>query len=206
VFPVKPGVDIPAEGFLHLPQKQKFKASVFLEGKVVVIEKAAVALDGEASGRISLLDESRVRESEPFGDWDRFTAWDPASAVERLRSYKPSPLDLEVELQEEVVLHDWQVGKGERQEQDHQFVYPIRFGEVELHGVVADGKDAAPVRKYLDRAKKLKDRPPLFGLMHYDMCRLVFQPLSVLGEKGPEHITISDDKVDRKALLQALKF
>ena len=36
-------------------------------------------------------------------------------------------------------------------------------------------------------------------------CRLVLQPLSVFGPNGPEHLTISDEKLDRAALLKALK-
>jgi hypothetical protein len=41
--------------------------------------------------------------------------------------------------------------------------------------------------------------------MHYERCRLMFQPLSVFGEQGPEHLMVSAKNVDRKALLAALK-
>ena len=37
VFPMKPDVEIPAEGYLHLPQKQKFTANCFLKKKVAHI-------------------------------------------------------------------------------------------------------------------------------------------------------------------------
>src|SRR5947208_2783631 len=60
VFPVKPGVEIPPEGFLHLPQKQKFTARLFLEGKSIFLEKVALSLDEHGGGRISLTDASTV--------------------------------------------------------------------------------------------------------------------------------------------------
>ncbi len=206
VFPVKPEVDIPAEGFLHLPQKQKFKAREFLDGKVITIENAAVALDAYGSGRISLLDQSRVTAGEPFGEWGQFLQWDPAAACARLEAYSPSPLDLEIELQEEVVLRDWEVGQREKSQQDGECVYPIRSGPIEMEAPVGPGKEMAPVGKYLGQARRQQGQPPLFGLMHYRMCRFVLQPLSVFGGKGPEYITICDENIDRKALLQALKF
>ncbi|MFX6023674.1 hypothetical protein ABTF26_21800, partial [Acinetobacter baumannii] len=40
IFPLKSDADLPAEGYLHLPQKQKFTAFQFLEGKTVKIENA----------------------------------------------------------------------------------------------------------------------------------------------------------------------
>jgi hypothetical protein len=40
--------------------------------------------------------------------------------------------------------------------------------------------------------------------MHYERCRLVFQPLSVFNENGPEYLTISQEKVDKAALLREL--
>jgi hypothetical protein len=42
--------------------------------------------------------------------------------------------------------------------------------------------------------------------MHYESCRLVFQPLSILADNGPEYLTISPDKVSQAALVKAMKF
>ena len=50
IFPIKPGVEIPAEGFLHLPQKQKFAPSLFLERQTILIRDAAVAEDESGGG------------------------------------------------------------------------------------------------------------------------------------------------------------
>jgi len=206
VFPVKPGADIPPEGFLHLPQKQKFKASVFLEGRTIAVEKAAVALDGTGGGRISLGDRSKVSAGEPFEDWRRLAVWQSEAALERLRRYEPTPLDLEVDLQEEVVLDPWEAGTPEPRDGDRQLVYPILHGAGRFEAPVSTGGEAEPLRKYLDAAARRKERPPLFGLLHYELGRLVLQPLSVFGERGPGHLTISTDKIDPKALLKAERF
>src|SRR5262249_18391700 len=90
VFAVKAGSDISPGTYLHLQQKQKFKPIAFLDGTVMVIEQAAVALDG-AGGRISLGDASTVTPGEPFTDWQRFAGWDPRPALERLRACRPGP-------------------------------------------------------------------------------------------------------------------
>jgi hypothetical protein len=42
--------------------------------------------------------------------------------------------------------------------------------------------------------------------MHYEACRLILQPLATFGESGPEQLMLSNEKVDRAALLKALKF
>ena len=49
-------------------------------------------------------------------------------------------------------------------------------------------------------------RPPLFGLLHFDRCRFLLQPLPVLNDNRPEYLTISNDKIDQAALLKTLKF
>jgi hypothetical protein len=84
VFPLKPGLDIPAEGFLHLPQKQKFNASLFLERKVLTITAANLARD-DSGDRLTLTEKSTVVSGEKFADWSRFFTWSPDQAVERIR-------------------------------------------------------------------------------------------------------------------------
>ena len=39
VFPLRKDLDLPAEAFLHLPQKQKFKPSILLEKKVIEVDE-----------------------------------------------------------------------------------------------------------------------------------------------------------------------
>jgi hypothetical protein len=206
VFPIKPGVDIPAEGFLHLPQKQKFNASVFLERKVMAIAKAAVAIDESGSGRISLLDASSVTPGDEFSDWQRFLSWDPAAALQRIRAHQPGPLDLDIEMQEEVPLSDWQIEEPQERAEEQQLVYPVVSGTTGFDALVSRGIEGKALQKRLDEVRKKKRRPPLFGLMHYARCRLVLQPLTLFGKDGPEYLTISDESINRAALLKALKF
>jgi hypothetical protein len=203
VFPIQPGADIPAEGFLHLPHKQKFKAADFLAARVIVLEKAVVAQD-ESGGRITLTDASTVTLGEAFTDWHRFRSWDPAAALGRIRAHSPGPFDLDVELQEEVVLDNWELGEA-AERADSQLAYPVRSRSATFEAVVAMTTEGQALRKALEALRKKKQRPPLFALMHYERCRLVLQPLALFGPNGPEHLTISDEKLDRAALLKALK-
>jgi hypothetical protein len=197
VFPVKPGVDIPAEGFLHLPQKQKFTPTVFLDRKVIRMTNAVVAAE-----RVSLTDAGTVAAGEPFTDWPRFLDWSAAPARERLKSHRTGPLDLDTELQEEIVLHDYEIGEPADGDEPGQIVYPVKAGSLSLHAL-AEGK---ALTKQLDELRKrTKKRPPLFGLMHYERCRLVFQPLTTFAD-GPQYLTISKENINKAALLKAMTF
>jgi hypothetical protein len=205
VFPIQAGVKVPPEAFLNLPQKQKFTPSVFLERKTVVIERAAVAIDGHC-GRISLGEQSTVAEAELFADWQRFQTWDPAAALQRVRSHQPGPFDLEVELQEEVVLDGWEIGEAEERPGQNQTVYRITHRGAVFDAMTTSGDEGKALRGALDGLRKKKQRPPLFGLLHYEMGRLVLQPLAVFGKGGPEQLMLSAETGDRTALLKALKF
>lgn len=201
VFPLKPGVDIPAEGYLHLPQKQKFTPYILLERKSVVIERANLVAD-DSGGRLSLAEQSTVVLGSSFAGWDRFLEWSPEAAVERIRKHVPGPLDLDTELQEEIVLRDYEIGKPEPGDAPGQQVYPITSGNL-LLSAPAEGKTLG---KCLDDLRKLKkNRPPLFGLMHYERCRLVFQPLSAFRPE-PDYLPISKENVNKAALLKAMSF
>jgi hypothetical protein len=206
VFPLKPGNEIPAEGFLYLPQKQKFPAALFLEGKTIILERVAVSLDGFGGGRISLGDASTVTAGNPFGDWQRFQSWDAAAAVARIRAHTPGPLDLEVDIQEEIVLEDWQIGEPSERAEQQQLVFPIVHGDITFDAPVTQGPEGKALHTALQALRKKKTRPPLFGLLHYEMCRLVLQPLATFSKDGPEELMLSQEKIDRKELLKALKF
>jgi hypothetical protein len=206
VFPLKPGMDIPAEGFLHLPQKQKFAPYLFLEQKAITIRNAAVSAD-ESAGRIILNEQSTVILGEPFTDWARFLDWSPAPALERIRRHKPGPLDVDTELQEEGVLRDYQIGSPEDGDEPGQSVYSVTAGPITLHAVVGPAAEGKALRKGLEDLRKLKKtRPPLYGLMHYERCRLVLQPLTSFTNDGPDYLPISKENVNKAALLKAMSF
>jgi hypothetical protein len=205
VFPIKPGLNIPAEGFLHLPQKQKFTPSLFLDRKVVTIERAQIVAD-DSAGRLSLTEQSTVVPGIPFGEWERFLDWSPAAAAERIRKHTPGPLDLDTELQEEIVLRDYTIEPPGEGDAPGQTVYPIAAGNLPLTAVVASEAEGTALRKNLDDLRKLKkNRPPLYGLLHYERCRLVFQPLTAFRPE-PDYLMISNESVNKAALLKALKF
>ncbi len=76
--------------------------------------------------------------------------------------------------------------------------------ETTFDAIASPGAEGKALKKSLEELRKKKTRPPLFGLMHYEMCRLMLQPLAVFGKTGPEYLTLSDEKLDRKELLKAL--
>jgi hypothetical protein len=206
VFPVKQGLGIPPEAFLHLPQKQQFTPHQFLEQKTIVIENPAVSMADSGLGRIALGDESKVTLGSRFTDWDRLRTWNPQDALTRIDACRPGPFDLEVELQEEVVLHNWGIDKPEKRDADNVLMYPITCDGIQYDAIVPTTSEGTILKGELDNLLKKKRRQPLFGLMHYEKCRLVFQPLSLLPGDGPEYLTLSKDKVERAALLKTIKF
>lgn len=207
VFPLKPGIEIPPEGFLQMPQKQKFKASVFLEGRTITLTNVMLTTDGWGGGRVSLTDTSSVTVGgEKFSEWSRFADWSAESLLKRLQQHEPGPFDLEVELQEEVVLRDWTLAARMPDQRDGQFVFPITDGSLAFDAVVSAGVDGQTLDKRLNDLVPQKSRPPLFGLLHFERCRLILQPLSLMSDNGPEFLTISNEKVDQAALLKTLKF
>jgi hypothetical protein len=206
VFPIKPDQDIPPEGFLHLPQKQKFTPYILLEHKRICIERANLAVDEQGTARLMLADDSTVVLGTSFDDWAPFHEWSAEAALARVRQQKPGPLDLDNELQEEIVLHDYRIGAAEEGDAPGRVVYPIAWNDLELRGTVSSEADGKALRKSLDEIKKLKrDLPKLFGLLHYERCRLVLQPLSLFRPE-PDYITLSKEVVNKAMLLKALNF
>jgi hypothetical protein len=58
----------------------------------------------------------------------------------------------------------------------------------------------------MTKMAKRKRRPPLYGLVHYESCRLVLQPLAALGKDGIEYLTVSADKISQAEVVKAMKF
>jgi len=113
---------------------------------------------------------------------------------------------LEIEMQEEIVLNEWQIAEPVERHEEQQLVYPLSADGVVFDAVISKGIEGKAVQRQLEEYRQIKHRPPLYGLMHYAKCRLVVQPLTAFGEDGPEYLTISDESIDRAALLKALKF
>jgi hypothetical protein len=191
---------VPAEAYLHLPQPQKFPPKVFLEPNPIIIREAAISDDRIILGAKSSVEQGK----QPWKKWKPFfPEWDRAATRRRLTAHSPSPLDLEVELQEEVVLDDWKL--GEPRTVEGQKRYPVVAGDLELEAIVPDGAAGAELEGSLEALRKRAKRPPLLGLVHFDLCRLVLQPLATLEVAGPKHLMISNDKIDLKSLLGTLE-
>lgn len=215
VFPKTPGVEIPAEGYLHLPQKQKHKGTTFLEGKQIRIEKVNVSPDPTGCRRLILTDASTVVPTETFAgnSWSELQSlltWDQRAALERVRSHQPGPFDLEIEMQEEVFFDDWLVGEPSESSEDNQVVYPVMTSLLPCEVTVVRSPDTENVIEQLNALVNKKGKGTLYGLLHYERCKMVLQPLTIFKSDGKnvvvKHLMISDKKIDPKALLATLKF
>lgn len=104
------------------------------------------------------------------------------------------------------MLRDYVIDKPSEGEAPGQTVYPIIAGNLALSALVGPEAEGKTLRKNLDDLRKLKKkRPPLYGLMHYERCRLAFQPLTAFRPE-PDYLTISKENVNKAALLKALSF
>lgn len=192
---------VPAEAYLHLPQPQKYAPKLFRNGNVINITDAAVLPDDRGGGRLVLGPKSSVTEGKPFDGWGEHRGWDPDGAEARVLSHAPSPLDLAVELQEEVVLDDFAVLPGPEE------TLRVHGAGLSMRVVLPSGDDGKALQKELEAGARKKKKPaqhPLFGVVHYEFGDLVFSPLSFLEEDGPRFLTLSDENINLAALLGSL--
>jgi hypothetical protein len=214
VFP--PGKkNIPAEAYLHLPQPQKFTPKSLLDRAVYTITECAISR-GEPGGGVRLMlgPKSTVTAGKKHTDWAPHLATDWGAIRARVAAHRVSPLELDVELQESVVLPEWQVGAPEKRDDD-KVAYPIAAGSRQFEVVTAKGAGDQELVAALEAARKAgkgkgkkpaAGRGPLFGLMHYERCKLVLQPLAIFGDDGPEYLTISNEKFSVSSLVGSLDF
>lgn len=205
VFGARPGV--PAEAFLHLPQPQKFAPIVLLEPREIAVTDAAVALDDGAAGRLVLGPRSTVTAGAGFDRWREIAGSDPARIARRIRAHRIDPLDLEVELQDDLVVSDYELGPPAPSPfRADQQVLPLRAVGLALDCAIATGAEGRAVAAALAGIRARRRRPPLYGLVHSELARLVFQPLTALGDDGPHHLMIARDRIDPAALMKTLDF
>jgi len=197
--------DLPPEALLHLEQKQKFKPSLLLERNSVEITRCAIAPQATAPTRLVLTETSTVKPGPAYKDWAQFWQWSPAQAAARLENYRPTPMELDIELQEEVFLHDW-APAAQRSTDDGYDILPLAAAGLPLEARLDRGLSGKPLHAVMTKLAQKKQRPPLFGVVHYEACRLVFQPLTALGKDGPEYLTVSRDKISQAELVKAMKF
>ncbi len=205
VFPLRKDLDLPAEAFLHLPQKQKFKPSILLEKKIVEATRCAVSMQPGGAARLTLGEASTMTACEAFADWRSRLSWEMGQAAERLERYRPTPMDLEIELQEEVFVSDWRAGEPRETEEGYDLL-PIETGFLPLEMRLDRGPSGVPVRGVMTKIARKKRRPAIYGLAHYESCRIVLQPLSALGKDWIAYLTVSPDKISQAELVKAMKF
>ena len=96
VFPLKKGNEIPAEGFLHLPQPQKFLPKIFLDGDIIQISNLKVTNNPNGPKKIQLMPESQVDSSgKQYEKWKDLFHWNIDASVERLKQHSISPFDVD---------------------------------------------------------------------------------------------------------------
>jgi hypothetical protein len=205
VFPLRKDLDLPSEAFLHLPQKQKFKPSIFLEKKVVEVANCAVSAQAGSVTRLMLGEASTITAGDSFADWPPLFGWDMDQAAERLERHRPTPMDLEIELQEEVFVSDWQPGKLRETDEGYNLL-PIEASFLPFEVRLDRGPSGVPVSGVMTKMAAKKRRPPIYGLAHYEACQVILQPLSALGKDGIEYLTVSPDKISQAELVKAMKF
>jgi hypothetical protein len=197
--------ELPPEGVLHLAQGNSFKPIFVLENPSFVLENVAITPDASGGGRLSINPKSEVKKGTAIKDLNALLEWDAAAALARIREHRAGPLDLDIELQEEVVLRDWTLRDARPGTRDDQTIIPILCRDIEFSAVVSK-LDGATLLESLNALKKKKALPPLFGLLHYENCQLMLQPLSIRGKDGMVQLMLSKEKIDPKALLKTMNF
>lgn len=196
----KKASELPGEAWLHLPQPQKFEPKLLLGASLFTFTQVAVGADG----RLQLSPKATVTAGAAFRGFDALLpAWDPAATAARLRAHTPTPLDLEVELAEEIVLRDWTVGDPTDRGDGHH-TFPVEAHGHTLFASVRADAEGKPLADALKSHRKGKKRPPLFGLLHGELCRLQLQPLAVLERGAMRHLTVAGGTIDKKQLLALL--
>lgn len=213
--------DVPAEAWLHLPQPQGFAPKLLLEPRVLRVTQCALvdldlALGAGGGARLMLGPKATITTTAPYADWGRFARFDRPAIARRLRAAVPGPLDLEVELQEEVTLPLW--APGARVERGPgRPVIELHTPDLQLD-VPVGTPDTEDLAANLAELGKLAERAPLYGLLHVESCRLVFTPLAVIEPPGPARkgkeptpggprpLMLSAAKVDLKQLMKTLHF
>ncbi len=204
VVPAVKGHGFPAEAFLGMRQKQGFSPNQLLTAQPIRIGRCAL-VEGQPQ-RLQLAPDCRIEILEqPSPDWRALLQWDPAGWLQRLREHRPDPLELPIELNQDVLLEDWAIGpfgpstmpgrdRSERCAQlsaaGCQWQLRIDMGQSHLEQALHKGQQLSP-------------QPALYGNVHVEFGQAVLIPLSLLGEQ-PEFITIGNPDFDRAALVRLI--
>ena len=204
VVPAAAGHQFPAEAFLSMRQKQGFSPAQLLNHKSLQFSDCSL-LDGEPL-RVQLGPDSRLLEIEAATpDWRSLLAWDPNDWQRRIHSHRPDPLELPVELAQDVLLEDWQIDPFAAS------TVPGRENSERCARLQALGcswrvrvdQGELALEQALQTAASRSPQPALYASAHVELGEQVLSPLALLGEK-PEYITIGKPEFDRVALVRML--
>ncbi|MBD8528012.1 hypothetical protein [Pseudomarimonas arenosa] len=204
VFPARAGAEVPPEAFLTLQQKQGFRPTDLLQHKQIVLENAA--LSTAAPWRIALGPESKLNLAAELDDWSAWVDWSPRAWLQKLKAHRPDPLELAVELNDEVLLRDWrlttpfeiseQPGRGPEQ--------VATLAACGMHWTLRVDAAESHLLQAIETAQAgAEGGPALFAMAHVELGRAVLTPLSLLDAR-PAYITISEKQIDKAALVKAL--
>jgi len=62
------------------------------------------------------------------------------------------------------------------------------------------------VRKQFSALSRQDPRPPLYGLVHYESCRILFQPLTAFVNQDIRYLAIAPESISRVELVKAISF
>lgn len=215
VFPLRKGLDVPPEAFLDLDQPQGFRPSVFLQGTPVLCNDVALGKGARGGLRLQLAGSSTVEpvpssvaEGGADGPMPRL---DYAGAAQRIGDSSPDPLELEIERVEESVFDFFepledppQPDKESAGSEPRWWTWSLGALEADLRIEPGPGGD-----EMIKRLVALLDKglaTHLYGTLHYESLRIAFQPLTALTPKGVNHLTLSEAKISKAELIQAMNF
>ncbi len=206
------GAKIVAEALLHLELKpQGFKPLLLTESAVFTFSKAQIVVDGAAvgrggGGRLMLTAETKLAKGSAFTEWQRVVGFDKAAVRDRVVGWAPSPLDLEVELAVEVAVDVGAVAAVAVADDVDSCALAFSGAAGEFGVVVnlAKTDESKELRAALASWRKTPPSSKVFGVLHFDRCRMVFQPLSLLEARGPRHLMLNLENIDLQALTKSL--
>jgi hypothetical protein len=196
------------EAFLDFSQPQNYYPR-FLLSHAMRFSHAKISHETEQRARLTLTPDSTATALHPIAHQDGLSTLareNPETVREQLINYCPSPFDLEIDLQSEILLETWEMGDTRHDPAfEDRYVIDISAAGMDYIALVSSYTEGEALLLALNALKKSASRPPLFALMHYELGQRVLQPLSVLEENGPRHLMLGQDKTDYKKLLKKLR-
>ncbi len=194
--------EVSAEAFLHLPQPQKYHPKIFTEPKVLTVTASAIVPDDRGGGRLMLGPKATVTQGKALKSWKPYAAWTMDPLLARVQAHVVTPLDLAVELQDEVVLTDWTCEEDRARATAERRVFTVHAGGLAFDAQIPAGAEGKALAARFEDLASAKTRAPLYGLVHYEHGRLVLTPLATLDDDdGPTHLMLSNEKINLSALL-----